>query len=60
MGSSWIDLPSNKTKEEWRILLEADPAKMSKKEKELWIKAKKEIITKNIIVSPNVIGGTLI
>jgi hypothetical protein len=60
IGSNWKDLPHPRAKEEWRILLEADPAKMSKNEKELWIKAKQEIISKNIIVSPNLTGGTLI
>jgi len=33
---------------------------MSKSEKELWTRAKKEIITKNVIISPNAIGGILV
>jgi hypothetical protein len=33
---------------------------MAKNEKELWIKAKQEIVAKNIIISPNLTGGTLI
>jgi len=60
IGVSWKDLPNSQVKEEWRILLEADPAKMSKIEKELWIKAKQEIISKNVIVSPNLTGGNLV
>jgi len=60
IGSNWKDLPNTDLKNEWRILLEADPANMSKNEKELWTRAKKEIITKNIILSPNAIGGALV
>lgn len=60
IGSNWIDLPGPTTKENWRILLEGDPAKMTKFEKELWLKAKKEIIAKNIVISPKVVGGALV
>jgi hypothetical protein len=41
-------------------LSEVDPANMSDVQKELLIKAKKELVTRNIVVTPSIVGGSLI
>jgi chromatin segregation and condensation protein Rec8/ScpA/Scc1 (kleisin family) len=53
-------LPKGNTREEWRILSEVDPADMTEAQKELLRRAKKELVTKNIIVTPSIIGGSLV
>jgi hypothetical protein len=60
IGSNWVDLPEPQKKENWRILLEGNPARMTNIEKELWLKAKKDILASNIVISPKVIGGSLV
>jgi hypothetical protein len=37
-----------------------DPANMSDAQKELLRKAKTELVTKDIIISPSIIGGSLV
>jgi hypothetical protein len=60
IGSNWKDLPDYKNRIEWRIFLEGNPAKMSWAEKDLWLKAKQEIVSKNVVITPNLTGGTLV
>ena len=60
LGSNWTDLPNDSKKEEWRILSEMDPGNMSEFQKELLKRARKELVTKNIVITPSIIGGTLV
>jgi hypothetical protein len=65
LGTSWISVPLKKVddynnRKDWMVLYPSDPAKMSKEEKAIWDKIKADIIKQDIIISPGMVGGSLV